>query len=148
MPWVERGASWRDVFQVDDPEFVESFWDSVGHYLHPLRSIRDLSAHEIWIFLIIVGSIGWIWSRVIRARAHAVFLLASIVPALVGLALFPLRLTETFEALASLGLSAPVAVGAGTGDATLPIYVGMVLSLLCLLVMLPIWFRLRRAPTP
>lgn len=140
------GESWRAVFPLDNPEFSENFWDGVRFYLTPLKALRALGGTYTWVFIIVLALLGWYWVVVLRNEERsAVFLLPAVMPVFVGMALLPLRIAETFDALAQQGLSAASMIGAGTGEATVTIYVGVVLSLVCLLAMLVT--RARRLPS-
>ncbi len=137
-------TSWLEVFPVDQPEFAETVGRVVRSYLNPMRTIYYLQSADAW-FLFIVGLVGWYWYSVARRQAESsVFLLPALTPTLVGFAFLPLRLlncAEHYPVLAEQGLWNPGASGAAVGEATATVYVGTLLSLICMLGML--WSRTR-----
>ena len=129
-------GSWLYVFPLDQPEFWEEFWQSVRSYTWPPHRIYYLGSIHAWTFIIVVGLVGWYWYSAIRTRENPViFLSPALAPALVGLALAPLTV-RNIVAIAEQGLKNPAAAGDFVGLAATTVFVGILLSLICMLAML------------
>ncbi len=134
-------APWSFIFPLDHPDFKREFWQIVRFYTWSPHRIYYLDRPTAWIFILVVGLVGLYWYSATRVRAGSViFLLPALTPGLVGLAIAPLTLWKV-AALAEQGLRNPGAAGEIAGRAAVTVYVGTLLSLICLLAML--WSRTR-----
>ena len=143
-------APWSYVFPLDHPEFKKSFSESFQSYTWfwpPHKIYYSLGSTSAWSFIIVVGLVCWYWYIATRERADSViFLLPALAPALVGLALAPLKLISMISALAEQGLRNPAVAGEVVGEVTKTVCIGTLLSLICMLSLL--WSRTRSGSEP
>ncbi len=123
--------------QLDTPEFREGFSSSLS-ILTDLRRLPNLTGGiRFSILLMVASGVCFLWYKTdFQAEDLAgriLFGTSSLLPLIVGLGMTPGLIRESFAAMAEVGLSQPMFIGAGAGEAFAPFVVGGVLGLLLLI---------------
>lgn len=136
-------GTWSDVFAFHEAGFRAGLRQSVEAWLWPTQTLRHLGAVQAGILLLMTVLVGAYTYGVIRRQDTSwPYLLPAMAPLLVGLAMAPLRLRGLVYSaypLAEQGLTHFGAAGSGVGEALVPVWVGLVFSVFCWLLML--WSR-------
>lgn len=132
-------STFAEVYRLHEPGFANGFREGLPSGVGEL--VRNGGYGSWWVAFAILVVLTYWWLSAARIRGTGLaagHLLAALAPSLAGLAYFPWGVMEVSTALAEAGISAPVLIGLGLGEATSPFIFGTLASV-SLLIGVFVW---------